>query len=245
MTAASSTSDRRALAALRASEEAEFARRTPRSAALRTRALKHLPNAVPMSWMTGLYRTAPIYIDRGAGAVFIDVDGNEYLDFNLCDLSMTAGYGNEAVAATMAQQARRGAHFLLPGEDAIVVAELLAERVGTPHWQFTLSATGANVEVIRVARCMTQRQKIVIFGGHYHGHLEETLVREERGRSVSDGRGLAPGSAEHTIVLPFNDLEALEHTLKGEEIALVISEPALTNCNVVLPDSGFHRDCAS
>lgn len=233
--------DRSALAALRAAEDAEFARRTPRSAALRTRALKHLPNAVPMSWMTGLYRTAPIYIDRGAGAVFIDVDGNEYLDFNLCDLSMTAGYGNEVIAAALAHQARRGAHFLLPGEDAIVVAELLAERVGTPHWQFTLSATGANVEVIRVARCMTQRQKIVIFGGHYHGHLEETLVRDERGRSVPDGSGLALGSADHTIVLPFNDLEALAHTLKGEEIALVISEPALTNCNVVLPDSGFHQ----
>jgi glutamate-1-semialdehyde aminotransferase len=232
--------DRRKLAAVRAAEDAAFARRTVRSTALRARAREHMPNGVPMTWMSGLYRTPPIYIDHGAGAAFTDVDGNEYLDFNVCDLSMTIGFGNAAVASALARQARRGTHFLLPGEDAIAVAELLAQRVGRPHWQFTLSATGANVEVIRVARFMTGRQKIVIFGGHYHGHLDETLVREEQGRSVADGAGLAPGSAAHTVVVPFNDLGALERSLAGGDVALVLTEPALTNCNVVLPEPGFH-----
>ena len=232
--------DRERLARLRVAEHAEFVRRTPRSAALCARAAAHLPNSVPMSWMSNLYSTPPIFISSGAGASFSDVDGNNYLDFNVSDLSMTVGFGSEVVAAALANQARRGAQFLLPTEDAIVVAEMLAERMRLPYWQFTLSASGANSEVLRVARFLTKRSKIVIFGGHYHGHIDETLVHDAQGRSVPDNPGLTPGSAANTIVLPFNDLAALERTLEGGEVALVLTEPALTNCNVVLPEPGFH-----
>jgi glutamate-1-semialdehyde aminotransferase len=233
--------DRRRLAELRVSEDQEFARRTERSRTLRTRASMHLPGAVPMSWMFGLYRTPPIYVDGGEGARFTDVDGNEYLDFNLCDLSMTIGYGNEAVTAALGQQARRGAHYLLPTQDAIVVSEILAERMGLPFWQFTLSASGSNTEVIRIARFMTGRSRIVIFGGHYHGHIEETLVREEDGGSVPETAGLSPGSATHTVIVPFNDLRALEQTLSAGDVALVLTEPVMTNCNLIMPDPDFHR----
>ncbi len=233
--------DRQRLARLRASEDAQFLRRTPRSAALCSRAAAHLPNSVPMSWMSNLYHTAPVYIDSGSGASFRDVDGNEYLDFNVCDLSMTMGFGNEMLAAALAAQARRGSQFLLPTEDAIVVAELLAERMHHPYWQFTLSASGANSEVMRIARFLTKRTRIVIFGGHYHGHIDETLVRQERGGTVPDNPGLTAGTAAHTTVLPFNDVAALERTLAAGDVALVLTEPALTNCNVVLPQEGFHQ----
>jgi glutamate-1-semialdehyde aminotransferase len=194
-----------------------------------------------MSWMSGLYRTPPIYISGGKGASFTDVDGNRYLDFNLCDLSMTIGYGNEAVAQALCAQARRGAQFLLPTEDALAASEILARRMGLPFWQFTLSASGSNTEVIRIARFMTKRPRIVIFGGHYHGHIEETLVCEERGRSVPETDGLSPGSAAHTTILPFNDLPALERTLSAGDVALVLTEPALTNCNLIMPEADFHR----
>jgi glutamate-1-semialdehyde aminotransferase len=233
--------DRGRLAALRVSEDQEFERRTDRSRSLRKQASSHLPLGVPMSWMFGLYRTPPIYIDRGQGAFFTDVDGNDYLDFNLCDLSMTIGYGNEAVAAALGEQARRGAHYLLPTEDAITVSTILAERTGLPFWQFTLSASGSNAEVIRIARFMTKRSRVVIFGGHYHGHIEETLVREEGGRCVPDTDGLSPGSAAHTVIVPFNDLQSLERTLAAGDVALVLTEPVMTNCNLVMPDPGFHR----
>lgn len=235
-----STIHRGRLADLRRAEDRDFAARTPRSAALVERAKAHLPLGVPMSWMAGLYRTPPIFIHGGSGACFTDVDGNEYLDFNLCDLSMTIGYGNTIVADALAAQARRGAHFLLPTEDALAVASILAERMGLPFWQFTLSASGSNTEVIRIARAMTGRQRLVIFGGHYHGHLEETLVRDEGGRAVPDTAGLSPRSAAHTTILPFNDLEALERTLARGDVALVLTEPAMTNCNLILPDAGFH-----
>jgi glutamate-1-semialdehyde aminotransferase len=193
-----------------------------------------------MSWMNGLYRTPPVFIDSGTGAAFRDVDGNEYLDFNVCDLSRTMGYGNEVIASALSSQARRGTQFLLPTEDAIVVAELLAERMRLPYWQFTLSASGANIEVLRIARFLTKRSTIVVFGGHYHGHIDETLVHDEQGRTVADTEGQTPGSASHTLIVPFNDLGALERALAGGDVALVLTEPALTNCNVVLPQPGFH-----
>jgi glutamate-1-semialdehyde aminotransferase len=233
--------DRRRLAAVRTAEDGEFARRIPRSRSLRKQAQAHMPAGVPMSWMSGLYRTPPIYITGGKGATFNDVDGNAYLDFNLCDLSMTIGYGNETVADALATQARRGAHFLLPTEEAIVVTRMLAERTGIPFWQFTLSASGANAEVIRIARFMTKRTGIVIFGGHYHGHIEETMVREEQGRSVPDASGLSPGSAAQTTIVPFNDLEALDRALSAGDVALVLTEPVMTNCNLIMPDPDFHR----
>jgi glutamate-1-semialdehyde 2,1-aminomutase len=232
--------DRRKLDALRAREDARFAERTPRSAALARRAGKHLPGGVPMAWMKGLFRTPPIYVTHGEGARFFDVDGNGYLDFNVADLAMTMGFGPKPIADAVARQIAEGAHFLLPGEAAVEVAEELARRVGLPAWQFTLSASAANVEVIRIARFVTGRQKIVVFEGHYHGHIEETLVhRDESGGSRPDLLGLAPGAARHTVVVPFNDLEALEAVLEGGEVALVVTEPALTNCNLVLPDAGF------
>ncbi len=233
--------DRERLAALRQSEDVAFRDRTPKSAAAHERARAHMPNGVPMTWMAGLWRTPPIYIDSGAGPYFTDIDGNRYLDFNLCDLSMTVGYGNAVVAEASDRQARRGATFLAPTEDASVVSEHLAARMRLAFWQYTLSASDSNTEVIRIARFITRRPKIVIFGGHYHGHIEETLVRDDHGRTVAETAGLSPGSAAHTIILPFNDLDALARVLAVGDVALVLTEPAMTNCNVILPDPGFHE----
>ena len=100
--------DRQRLAALHAAENAGFARRTQHSARLHERALQHLPNGVPMTWMRSIFRNAPIFVDGGSGASFTDVDGNPYLDFNVSDLSMTMGFGNAAITAALAAQARRG-----------------------------------------------------------------------------------------------------------------------------------------
>jgi glutamate-1-semialdehyde 2,1-aminomutase len=222
-------------------EAARFTERTPRSRALQARAQHHMPLGVPMPWMAGLWRTPPIYIDRGDGASFTDIDGNSYLDFNLCDLSLTIGYGNAIVADAAHAQALRGTHFLLPTENAVLVSEMLSDRTRVPHWQYTLSASGSNTEVIRIARFMTGRQRIVIFAGHYHGHIEETLVRAEEGHSVPETIGLSSGSAAHTTILPFNDLEALERTLALGDVALVLTEPVMTNCNIVMPETGFHE----
>jgi glutamate-1-semialdehyde aminotransferase len=189
--------------------------------------------------MAGLYRTPPIYCESGSGARFRDVDGNEYLDFNVADLSMSAGFGPRPIVEAVSAQVARGAHFLLPTPDAVEVAEELSARVGLPYWQATLSATGANSEVIRIARVATGRERIIVFGGHYHGHLDETLLTMVDGQVTAEVAGLPRHAGAGTRILPFNDLAALERELRSAEVALVLTEPALSNCNIVLPDDGF------
>lgn len=232
--------DRARLARIRAREEANFVSRIPQSAVLLARAKQHMPQGVPMAWMAGLYRFPTIFIADGSGASFRDVDGNLYLDFNVCDLAMTMGYGPAPITEAAAQQMQRGAHFLLPTEDAITVSEDLASRTGMPFWQFTVSASSANTEILRIARHLTGRQKLLVFGGHYHGHIDETLVSTENGHTVPELLGLPKAIAAQTIIVPFNDLAAADRVLANQDIALVLTEPALTNCNIVLPEPGFH-----
>jgi len=229
------------LAAMRAREDAAFHVRIPKSQALLERGKRHMPQGVPMAWMAGLYRFHTIFIEGGAGASFRDVDGNSYLDFNVCDLAMTMGYGPEPIVRATTEQMAKGAHFLLATEDSIVVAEDLAARTGMPFWQFTASASSANTEVLRIARHMTGRDKVLVFGGHYHGHIDETLVSPGEAGSVPELLGLPAEVAARTVIVPFNDLAAAERVLAKQDIALVLTEPALTNCNIVMPAPGFHQ----
>jgi glutamate-1-semialdehyde aminotransferase len=136
-----------------------------------------------------------------------------------------------------------GNQFLLPTEDAILVSEELARRYRLPKWQYTLSASQANTEVIRVGRVMTTRDKVLLFDGKYHGHFDEALVElGEDGALVPEEHGLPDDVTEHTVIVPFNDLGALETALGRRDVALVMAEPAMTNnFGLVMPDDGFHE----
>ncbi len=120
------------LKSVREREDAEFIRRTPRSRALLDRSRSSMPSGVPMSWMAGLYQHPPLFAVDGAGAYFEDADGHRYLDMNQADLSTTLGFAPAPVAQAVAARVQKGSAFLLPTEDGIVTAELLAERVGIP-----------------------------------------------------------------------------------------------------------------
>jgi glutamate-1-semialdehyde 2,1-aminomutase len=231
--------DRAALAALRAREEAAFAARTPKSRAWLEAGRASMPNGVPVAWMAGLYRHNSIVAAGGEGAFFRDIDGNRYCDFNVCDLAMTMGYGPKPIVEAVSHAVANGAHFLLAVEDTRAVTEELARRVGLPAWQFTLSASAANTEVMRIARFITGRSKILIFDGQYHGHIDESLVTRRGTETVPIQLGLSARTARDSIIVPFNDLAAAEAALKSNEIALVITEPALTNCLLVEPKPGY------
>jgi glutamate-1-semialdehyde 2,1-aminomutase len=231
--------DRGRVAAITARETALFRERTPKSQALKHRALRVMPAGTPMSWMAGYYSHPQLYAARGKGSAFLDVDGNSYVDMNASDLSMTLGYGVPAITAALSRQYRQGAHFLLPTEDAVITAELLADLTDMPAWQFTLAASGANTEIMRIARHMTGRRKLVVFEGKYHGHIEETLVRLEGGRTVPEYQGLSGKRGEDTLILPFNDADDLARILEARDVALVLTEPVLTNCSLVMPDPGY------
>ena len=149
-----------------------------------------MPNGVPCSWMAAFYPGTEIFAATGSGCHFEDVDGNRYLDMTQCDLSMACGFGPEAVTRAVAERFRDGSHFLLPTEDAIAVCRLLAARFGMPFWQFTLSASAANTEAIRIARFATGRDKVLVFDGKYHGHLDETLVGATPAGAAPENLGL-------------------------------------------------------
>jgi glutamate-1-semialdehyde 2,1-aminomutase len=221
---------------LRAREEARFDAETPRSRAWLASARDSMPNGVPVSWMAGFWRHPPVVVVSGEGSSFTDLDGRRYRDFNLCDLAMAAGFAPRAIVDAVSRQAALGNHFLLPTADALEVCHLLRERFPLPSWQFTLSASGANVDALRLARAFTGRQKVVVFEARYHGHMDEMLWSG----AEPDGIGLPQGSGDHVVTVPFNDPEALRAALASGQVAALVMEPVMTNCGLVMPQPAFH-----
>jgi glutamate-1-semialdehyde 2,1-aminomutase len=176
------------------------------------------------------------------GATITDADGHDLADFCLGDTGAMFGHSPEPVARAIAQQAGRGLTTMLPSEVAADLGSLLAERFGLPHWQIATTATDANRFALRVARAVTERGKILVFNGCYHGTVDETFVRLADGRPVHRPGllGQTLDLTANTVVVEFNDLAALETALSAKDIACVITEPVLTNSAMVLPDSGFH-----
>lgn len=233
--------DRSRLERMRRREDATFRQRTAASERLGRRARLVMPSGVPMAWMAGLYRHHPMFVVAGEGCHFVDADGHTYLDMNQADLSASCGFSPQPVVDAVVAQAKRGLQFLLPVEAAIDVAELLAARYGLSHWQFTLSASTANVEALRLARLATARTKVLMFAGHYHGHWDEALVDGTERETHAELLGLTPSAAAETVIAPFNDLETVARLLANHDVAAVLTEPALTNVGVVQPDPDFHQ----
>ncbi len=227
--------------ALEESENARFIAERPRSMELGERGRRSMPRGVPMAWMDDLYDHPPVWVAHGEGSTFTDVDGHAYVDMYVADMSAFCGHAPRAVVEAVAERVGLGNQFLLPGEDAISVAEHLASRYRMPKWQFTLSGTQANTEVIRIARALTGRDVVLVFDGKYHGEGDSTLVIEEDGRVVPEHPGLPPWVADGARIVQFNDVPALEAALAPGDVALVLAEPAMTNAGFILPRPGYHE----
>ncbi|MSZ16719.1 MAG: aminotransferase class III-fold pyridoxal phosphate-dependent enzyme, partial [Actinobacteria bacterium] len=199
-------------------------------------------NGVPMSWMKKWPGPYPVYVASAKGAHFTDVDGNDYVDFCLGDTGAMVGHSPDASVAAIKKQLDKGITFMLPTDDAAVAAQTLADRFGLEKWQFTLTATDANRHIIRYARHVTGRKKIVIHDYCYHGTVDETFANlDEQGNTISRANNIgAPVDlSETTWVVPFNDLAAAEKAFASGEIAAALIEPAMTNIGIVLPEPGY------
>jgi glutamate-1-semialdehyde 2,1-aminomutase len=198
---------------------------------------------VPMHWMRDWPMPFPILVDKARGSVLTDIDGNRLDDFCLGDTGSMFGHSPLPVSKAVRRQAKRGLTYMLPNEDALAVGELLVKTFGLPFWQVATTATDANRFALRVARAVTNRPRVLVFNGCYHGAVEDTFVRLRDGKAIN-----RPGLAgefrdytETTRIVEFNDLAALEHELADRSVACVISEPVLTNSCMVLPEEGFHQ----
>jgi glutamate-1-semialdehyde 2,1-aminomutase len=236
--------DRSRLQSLMQREQKKFADERPKSKALFERAGKSLLAGVPMHWMAKWAGAFPPFVREAQGAHFFDVDGNRYVDFCLGDTGAMTGHSPFSTVKAAEEQMRRGITLMLPGEDAIFVAEELQRRFNLPYWQFALTATDANRFSIRLARQVTGRQKILVFNWCYHGTVDETFITLKPDGSV----GPRPGNigppvdpAVTTKVVEFNDAAALEQALAPGDVACVLAEPAMTNVGIVHPQPGYHQ----
>ena len=235
--------DRARLASLLDAERTTYAGKHPRSAELYAGA-DHLFGRVPMSWMNMWSGGFPLYLDRAWGNRVVDVDGHEYVDFAMGDTGAMAGHTPrptiDAVTARISDLG--GITTMLPTADAEWVGAELSRRFGLPLWSFTLTATDANRWAIRIARMVTGRPKILTFAYCYHGSVDEAFaVPGSSGEAVArTGLVGAPVPlSETTRVAEFNDLAGVEEQLRHGDVAAILTEPALTNIGIVLPDPGF------
>lgn len=223
-------------------EEGRFADEHPRARALHEQARRSMLNGVPMNWMVRWAGGFPIVVAEGRGARFTDIDGHTYVDFCLGDSGAMTGHAPQAVVEAVAARMARGATFMLPTEDAVVVGDELRRRFGLPCWQFAVSATDANRFAIRLARHITGRPKVLVFNGCYHGTVDESFITlvdgVPRPRSGNIGPPVDPSVT--TTVIEFNDLPALEAALATGDVACVLAEPVMTNIGIILPRPGYH-----
>ena len=234
--------DRARLVQLRAIEDERFLKTHPKSGELFKKAKLSMPGGVPMSWMSKWPGAYPVFVGEAKGASFIDVDGNTYVDFCLGDTGSMTGHSPTATVAAIREQVGRGLSAMLPTQDASIVAGELAERFNLPLWQFTVSATDANRHVIRYARLITGKSKIIIIDRCYHGSVDESFATlDKKGNTVSrEGNIGAPVDLNLTTrVVAFNDLSAMEKALANDDVAAILMEPAMTNVGIVLPESGY------
>jgi glutamate-1-semialdehyde 2,1-aminomutase len=223
--------------------------RTPESKRLFDRALRSLPLGVASTFQAN--DPYPIYLREGRGSRVRDVDGHEYVDFHNGFGTMVVGHAHPKVVEAIEKAARSGTHFAVTTPTTVALAEELCRRFGLDQIRFTNSGSEATMDAIRVARALTGRDAIVKIEGSYHGHHDAVMFSVVPNSDVMGGRdrpasapmskGIPQDVARHTLVVPFNDAEALSRLLdeRRGEVACLIMEPVMMNIGICLPQPGY------
>ena len=189
----------------------------------------------------------PVFIKSADGAFLEAEDGQRFIDYVGSWGPMILGHSHPAVIAAVTETAQRGLSFGAPCVLETRIAEKICEMVPSiEKVRMVSSGTEATMSAIRLARGHTKRDKIIKFEGCYHGHSDSLLIKAGSGAltlGVPSSPGVPAGLAEHTITLPYNDIDALETVFGevGQKVACVIVEPIAGNMNMVPPIPGFHE----
>lgn len=188
---------------------------------------------------------SPLFVSKGRGSRIFDVDGNEFIDYVGSWGPLLLGHAHPEVNKAVTEALERGTSFGAPTELEIEMAAAIVSAVpSVEEVRMVSSGTEACMSALRLARGHTGREKIIKFEGGYHGHADSLLVKAGSGLATfgnPSSAGVTKGAASDTIVLPYNNLEAVERIFReqGEEIAAVIVEPVAGNMGVVLPRPEF------
>ena len=215
-----------------------------RSAALYARARAVLAGGVnsPVRAMRAIGRD-PLFIERGAGAEIVDVDGNTYVDYVCSWGALVAGHAHPEVLASVAAAAAHGTSFGAPTAREVELAEAVARRVpGAEMLRMTSSGTEAAMTAIRLARARTGREVVIKFAGSYHGHSDGLLAQAGSGlatQGIPASPGVPAATAAATVVVPWNDPDALARAVGAHAVAAIIAEPYPANMGLIAPRQGY------
>ena len=219
---------------------------TSSNQALFNAASVHIPGGVnsPVRAFKGVGGT-PVFVQKAKGAYLFDADGRRYIDYVGSWGPMILGHAHPEIVQAVIEAAADGLSFGAPTPSETTVADLICKIMPSMDMvRMTSSGTEACMSAIRLARGYTGRDKIVKFEGCYHGHADSLLVKAGSGMltlGVPTSLGVPKDLAQHTITLPFNDIEAVKACFAeyGDQIACIIVEPVAGNMNLVLPIKGF------
>jgi glutamate-1-semialdehyde 2,1-aminomutase len=215
-----------------------------RSSSLYKRALQVLPGGVnsPVRAMRSIGRD-PLFIASGKGAELFDVDGNRYVDWVCSWGPLIHGHAHPDVVRAVERAAEAGTSFGAPTAGEVELAEEVARRMpGIEMLRMTSSGTEASMSAVRLARAATGREKVLKFAGAYHGHVDGLLAEAGSGlatQGIPASPGVPAGAAAATIVVPWNDADAVEAAAQEHELAAILAEPYPANMGLVSPDPGF------
>jgi glutamate-1-semialdehyde 2,1-aminomutase len=218
---------------------------TRRSAAVYARAVGLLPGGVnsPVRAMKSIGRDHPIFVARGEGFELIDVDGHRYIDWVGSWGPLILGHARSNVVLAVRAAAARGTSFGAPTEAEVALAAEVTDRFASIEMvRLVSSGTEATMSAVRLARAATGRDAVVKFAGAYHGHVDGLLAEAGSGlatQAIPASPGVTAAQAADTIVVPWNDPDALRAALTGSEVAAILAEPIPANMGVVPPERGF------